>query len=106
MGHLITKDGLQMDPEKIRAITDFPEPQNLEELRRFLGMVNYLSRFLPSVTSEMHPLHNLLKKDVSWTWTQTQGESFKRIKEMIVNGPLLAFYDPGKDLTLEFDASE
>ena len=69
-------------------------------------MVNYLSRFLPSVTSEMHPLHNLLKKDVSWTWTQTQCEAFKRIKEMIVNSPVLAFYDLSKELTLENDASE
>jgi len=69
-------------------------------------MVNYLSRFLPSVTREMHPLQNLLKKDVRWTWTKTQGESFKRIKEVIFNSLLRGFYDPGKKLTLEFDASE
>lgn len=104
MGHLITKDGLQTDPEKIKAITDFPVPQKLEELRCFLGMVNY--RFLPSVTSEMHPLHNLLKKDVRWTWSEAQEEFFKWIKEMIANCPLLTFYDPNKELTLENDASE
>ena len=77
-------DGLQTDPKKIRTITDVQEPQNLEELRRFVGMVNYLSRFLPSVTREEQPRHNLLKKDVRWTLTDTQGESFQRINEVMV----------------------
>ena len=69
-------------------------------------MVNYLSRFLPSVTREEQPRHNLLKKDVRWTLTYTQGESFQRINEVMVKSPVLAFFDPGKELTLENDASE
>ena len=81
MSYLITKEGLQTDPEKIKIIIDFPVPQNLEELRCFLGMVNYLSRFLSSVTSEMHPLHKMLLNDVRWTCSEAQEESFRRIKE-------------------------
>lgn len=64
MGHQITKDGLQTDPEKVNAIKNYPPPTNIEELRRFLGMVNYLSRYLSHLTDDLQPLQNLLKKDV------------------------------------------
>ena len=68
MGHWITENGLHSDPEKVRAIMDMPPPTNLEELRRYLGVVNYLGKFLPNANT-LHPLQNLLKKDVSWTWS-------------------------------------
>ena len=106
MGHLITKDGLRSDPEKMKAISEYPIPQTLPELRRFLGMVNYMAKFLPHVTDTLHRLHNLLKKDVPWTWSQCQSDAFLSVKEMIVNSPVLAYYDPNKELTLENDASE
>ena len=106
MGHLITKDGLQSDPEKMKAISTFPVPQKIEELRRFLGMVNYVSKFLPHVTDILHPLYNLLKKDVKWTWSENQHNAFETVKDMIVNSPVLSYYDPVKELTLENDASE
>ena len=67
MGHRITENGLHSDPEKVRAIMDMPPPTNLEELRRYLGVVNYLGKFLPNATNTLSPLQNLLKKDVSWT---------------------------------------
>lgn len=69
-------------------------------------MVNYLSRYLPSVSTVLHPLHNLVKKDVPWTWLKSQEEAFQRVKQMIVETPAPAFYDSTKELTLENDASE
>ena len=66
MGHKITKDGLLTDSQKIEAIKGYPVPQSLEEHRRFLGMVNYLSRYLSHLTEAIHPLQNLLSKDVPW----------------------------------------
>ncbi len=106
MGHRITANGVQIDPEKVKAVTDLKEPHNVEELRRFLGMVNYVSKFLPNLTSELHPLHNLLRKDVSWNWSKTQQASFDVIKHNLTKTPVLAFYDPDRDLILENDASE
>ena len=106
MGHIVTKDGLKSDPEKIQAIRDFPVPTKVDELRRFLGLVNYMSKFLPNATDVLHPLHNLLKKDVTWTWSESQSNSFQSIKDMIVNSPMLYIYDPSKELILENDASE
>ena len=76
MGHKITKKGLQTDRQKIEAITDYPVPQSLEELRRFLGMVNYLSSYLPYLTEAIHSLQNLLKKNVPWTWSDSQERAF------------------------------
>ena len=106
MGHRITENGLHSDPEKVRAIMDMPPPTNLEELRRYLGVVNYLGKFLPNATNTLSPLQNLLKKDVSWTWSSAQQEAFETIKKLVTSSPVLSFYDPHKELTLENDASE
>ena len=106
MGHHITAKGVAIDPEKVKAVTEFHAPKNTEELRRFLGMVNYVARFIPNLTTLVYPLHNLLKKDVEWTWSENQQESFEDIKETLTNAPVLAYYDPEKELLLENDASE
>ena len=106
IGHRITENGLHSDPEKVRAIIDMPPLTNLEELRRYLGVVNYLGKFLPNATNTLSPLQNLLKKDVSWTWSSAQQEAFETIKKLVTSSPVLSFYDPHKELTLENDASE
>ena len=106
MGHLISEDGLQSDPEKVRAIVGLQAPENLHELRRFLGMVNYLSRYLPHVTTVLQPLQNLLRKEVAWTWSNHHEEAFQETKKMIETNVKLAYYDPNKELVLENDASE
>ena len=106
MGHIICKEGLKTDPEKVRAITDFPTPANVEQLRRFLGMVNYLARYVPLLTNLVHPLSNLLKKDVLWQWSTAQDEAFTKTKQVIASAPTLHYYDPSKELTLENDASD
>ncbi|KAL5021720.1 hypothetical protein ScPMuIL_000875 [Solemya velum] len=67
MRHQITKDWLQTDPEKVDTIKEYPAPMNVEELRRFLGMVNYLARYLSHFTKDLQPLQNL-KKDVHGQW--------------------------------------
>jgi hypothetical protein len=106
MGHQIATDGLRPDPCKVSAITEMKEPTGLESLRQFLGMVNYLAKFLPKVTEVMQPLYNLLKKDVPWTWSISQQDAFDQVKSMITTAPVLAYYDPTKPLELENDACE
>lgn len=106
MGHIISKDGIKTDPEKVKAISEYPTPKCLEELRRFLGMVNYVARYMPSLSHVLHPLHNLMRKDTQWTWSETQEEAFQCVKKLVSDSPLLAYYDPNKELTLENDASE
>ena len=66
MGHRITRDGLHVDPAKVTAISELQPPTNLGELHRFMGMANYLVRFMPRLTNTMQPLHNLLKMGVPY----------------------------------------
>ena len=68
LGHIIDKDGLHPVPEKVRAITDAPAPSNVSELRSYLGMLQYYVRFLPNLSSELSPLHDLLKDKTPWLW--------------------------------------
>ena len=74
MGHMIISEGLKVDPEKVRAISDMQQQHTVGELRRFLGLVNYVAKFVPKATEVMQPLHNLLIKEVQWTWATTQQE--------------------------------
>ena len=106
MGHRITSAGLQADPEKVKAITEMKSPTNVEELRHFLGLVNYLGKFLPHFSAVAEPLRNLTKNDVPWNWSEVQESTMQELKRMITQTPVLAFYDPMKDLTIENDACE
>ena len=105
MGHCVTREGLEADPEKIAAISNMPTPTSISELRRFMGMVNYLAKFLPNLSTVMQPLHNLLKNEVPWNWSTNESEAFEAVKELLCKTPVLAFYDPHKKLVIECDAS-
>ena len=64
LGHIISSEGLKIDPSKTEAITKIPLPRSFNELQRFLGMVNYLGKLIPNLAEHTTPLRNLLKKDV------------------------------------------
>ena len=106
MGHMISEKGLEADPAKVEAITCMEPPRDLTELRRFMGMINYLAKFLPKLAEVMQPLHNLLKKDVPYCWSTSQQAAFDTVKSMITEAPVLAFYKPEGKLVLENDACE
>ena len=106
MGHKISSTGVHPDPEKVTAITKMKTPDDLPGLRRFIGMVTYLGKFLPNLTANLHPLHQLLKKDVSWNWSDSQQTAFNTVKTMLSTAPVLSYYDPEKPLTIENDACE
>ena len=72
LGHSVTPEGLQPTKEKIRAITDAPVPTNLAQLRSFLGLVNYYSKFLPQLATILAPLYSLLQRNNKWHWGDKQ----------------------------------
>lgn len=106
MGHRITKEGTMVDPEKVTAIRDMAVPGDIHGLRQFLGMVNYVGKFIPNLSTVLKPLHNLMKKDVTWTWSESQHTAFESVKNLITQSPTLAYYSPEKELILENDACE
>ena len=105
VGHRIRKDGLKVDPEKVRAIKEMNRPQNKKELQTFLGCITYLQKFLPHMSEISAPLRKLLEKEIEWHWDTAQENSFSRLKEMATETPVLAFYSPEDKLTLNVDAS-
>ena len=105
VGHLVTDQGLQPDPEKVRAVRSMPVPGSNEDVRRFLGFVQYLSKFIPNMSTVDAPLRDMMKRDVDFYWNKHQQRSFDELKELCCSTPVLAYYDVTKDVTIQCDAS-
>ena len=98
IGHLLTPQGLIPDPAKVEAILKMPLPTDVKSLRRALGMVNYLAKFLPNLSSCCEILRQLSRKDVEWHWEDRHEEAWKELMKSITQAPVLAFFDPEKEL--------
>ena len=105
LGHKITADGLQPTEEKVRAIKEAPPPTNVSQLRSFLGLVNYYSKFLPNLANTLAPLYSLLQKTKKWSWGASQKTAFIEAKRQLTSQKLLVHFDPSKELLLSCDAS-
>ena len=105
VGHLLTAEGLKIDPQKVKAIQEMPEPQSKEDVKRLLGFVQFLSRYLPSLSTVDAPLRELEKADVLFHWDHPQKESFEKIKQLVSEAPILQYYDVRKPVKIQCDAS-
>lgn len=105
LGFIIDKEGLHPDPSKIDAIKNAPEPTDVTQLRSFLGMLNYYGKFIPNLSTLLHPLHALLKKEAPWKWSPQCAKSFEDAKRALVSKCVLAHYEEGRPLVLSVDSS-
>ena len=105
VGHVLSADGVKPDPQKVEAIIAMPTPANREDLQRFLGVVTYLSKFIPNMSQKSAALRQLLQKDVEWSWGQVEEDTFTCLKTSISSAPVLKFFDPKEPVTLSVDAS-
>ena len=80
LGHVISSSGIEADPEKLQAVADLQPPQNVQEVRRFLGMVNQLSKFSDHLADKTKSIRDLLHKGNQWTWGSEQQKAFEQIK--------------------------
>ena len=69
MGHVITTDGLQPNPVTVQAIVNMPIPKDKQGICRFLGAINYLSKFCPLLSTVTQPLQNLTRDDIQFLWS-------------------------------------
>ena len=106
LGHIISEHGIQPTAEKVRAIKEAPPPQNLSELRAFLGLINYYSKFLPNLSSQLVPLYSLLNKGQKWHWGPQQTQAFQAAQTALQADTLLVHYDPSRPIVLSCDASQ
>ena len=106
LGYLINKDGLRPVPRNMEAIKEAQVPQNITQLRAFLGMLNYYSKFLKNMSDLLGPLHMLLRKNSRWNWTKECQQAFVESKRRLLNADLLVHFDAGKKIILTCDASQ
>ena len=105
LGFCISAAGVHTSPEKTRAVNGAPQPQNVSQLRAYLGLLQYYSRFIRNLAAVAAPLYALERKGAEWRWESPQQKAFERTKELLMSAPVLEHFDPAKQLVLTVDAS-
>lgn len=105
LGHIVSRQGIATDPEKVRVVREWPVPLNLTELRSFLGLASYYRRFIQSFASIADPLHKLLNKGERFLWTDECETAFRKLKRCLVSAPILAYPRCDEPFIIDADAS-
>ena len=106
IGHVISEKGVSPDPSKVKAIKEMDAPQDSDGIRKFLGHINYLSKFVPNCSAECEPLRRLIGvSDREFTWATDQKRAFAKLKEMVSAESTLQFYTMNEPVTVQTDAS-
>lgn len=105
LGHVIDSEGLHKAPSKTKALTDAPPPENVSQLRSFLGLLNYYGKFIENLSTLLQPLHELLCQGKAWKWTERRQAAFEQTKTALLDSDALTHFDPTLPLQLACDAS-
>ena len=105
LGYIVDSKGIHPDPAKVAGISQFPTPEDVSGVRRFLGMFNQLAKFVPHVSDHTKPLRDLLVKDTTWMWTEVHSKAFTELKDILKSASVLAHYDVNKPVILSADSS-
>ena len=106
MGCLLTDEGMKPDPRKVEAILDMPMPTDVGGVRRLIGTVQYLGKFVKRLTDLTAPLRELTRKDSEFTWNESHTKAMRAIHVKLTNAPVLRYYDMAKSVTIQADASQ
>eukprot|EP00261_Vitis_vinifera_P037197 XP_019078440.1 PREDICTED: uncharacterized protein LOC109123359 [Vitis vinifera] len=106
LGHMVSDRGIEVDPDKIKAILDMPVPRTEKEIRGFLGRLQYISRFIARLTDVCEPIFRLLRKNQPTVWNDGCQIAFEKIKEYLLSPPILVPPMPGRPLLLYLSVSD
>ncbi|CAI7737760.1 unnamed protein product [Closterium sp. NIES-53] len=106
LGHMVSAQGVHVDPKKIEAVRTWKTPENVKELQQILGFANYYNRFIPNYTKIAAPLTDLLKKNTPYQWEAKHQEAVEQLKTALTSAPVLILPDPELDYVIEADASD
>ena len=104
-GFTFGKGGVSPDVKKVEAIRNMAVPQSVKEVRSFLGLTNYVSRFVPNYSDTTKPLRDLTKKETQWTWTEEHETAFQKLKDMLTNTTTMRYFNPKAQTEVIVDAS-
>ena len=105
LGHIVSKNGIQMSPKKVEAIVEMPQPKDQKDLRAFLGMVNHYGKFMSNLSDLCAPLNDLLQKTAKWRWSKEYEEAVHKIKDKLGSAEGLVHFNPSLPIVLAADAS-
>ena len=105
LGHVVGAEGIKTSPQKVAAILETKEPENVTELRSFLGLITYYGKFIPALSRIAYPLNQLLQKDQKWKWDQPEKDAWGQLKRLMASSRVLCHYSPERQLRLACDAS-
>ena len=106
LGHVVSKDGVEVDPKKVDKVVNWPPPKTLTNLRSFLGLCTYYQSFIKDYSSIARPLFALTEKGAEFIWTEGHQESFEELKRLLTSAPILAYPRPDAPFVLDTDASD
>ncbi|GFT06640.1 retrovirus-related Pol polyprotein from transposon 297 [Nephila pilipes] len=105
LGHVISSEGVKTNPEKIKAVVDWPHPETVHELQNFLRLCSYYRRFVRNFSTIARPLHKLTEAKSNLNWTEDCQKSFNSLKQAPTISPVLTYPRTDEDFILNTDAS-
>nr|CAE01541.2 OSJNBa0033G05.1 [Oryza sativa Japonica Group]CAE05974.2 OSJNBa0063C18.15 [Oryza sativa Japonica Group] len=105
LGHVISSNGVEVDPSKVEAVLAWNPPKNVSEIRSFLGLARYYRRFIEGFSKLTRPMTELLKKEKKFQWSAACEDSFQEMKKRLTTAPVLTLPDIRKDFKIFCDAS-
>lgn len=105
LGHRISAKGLRMDPDKVKAILEWPDLTSVSDVLSFLGLVNFYHKYLGHLAEIAAPLSDLLKDENPFVWGPEQVQAFQKLKEVVANDPILSHFTPTDPVEVHCDAS-
>ena len=106
LGVVIGPEGIKMEKEKVKEVLEWPTLKYVKDIQKFLGLANYYRQFIKGFATVARPLHDLVKKDKKWDWTDREKKMFRELKERFTKEPVLAAPDIDKKMRMEMDASD
>lgn len=105
LGYNITAEGIKPSEHLVQAVLEAPEPTNVDQLRAFCGLINFYGKFLPQLSTVLHPLYELMQANRPWVWSSECCNAFNKCKSMLAKSQVLVPFDPMLPLQVTTDAS-
>jgi hypothetical protein len=105
LGHILSKDGVAVDPSKVQDVLEWKQPRSITDIRSFLGLAGYYRRFIENFSRIAKPMTELLKNRVKFEWSQACEEAFQTLKDRLTTAPILAQPNIHKSFDVYCDAS-